>query len=52
MSDSGEDYDYGSEAEDDYNYSDEDGDQDVILPQYFVGESLVWMEQPLSLIHI
>lgn len=28
MSDSGEDYDYGSDAEDDYNYSDEDGDQD------------------------
>ena len=25
---------------------DEDGDQDIILPQYFGGESLVWMEQP------
>ena len=24
---------------------DEDGDKDIILPQYFEGESLVWMEQ-------
>ncbi len=24
---------------------DEDGDQDIILPQFFEGESLIWMEQ-------
>ena len=25
---------------------DEDGDQDVILPQFFGGESLIWMQNP------